>query len=585
MKKYLSIFILAGGSLFAGCSKFMDRQPLSDIAPNQFFKNDKELTTYLNSLYSTFPSAEGIYNEDIDNIVKNSMGDNITGRRSVPVTGGNWGWGELRKINFFLDNYNRVMPEQQVEKYAAVAKFFRAYFYFDKVQRFGDVPWYGTTILQTDEEALKKPRDKRTLIVDSILADIDFAIAKIDGTASNTELVTKFTALALKSRICLFEGTFRKYHPEMNLPGWETFLQKSVEASEALMTSNKYKIYTSTPARAYLELFASIAPIKDEVILAKNFSNELQVWHNVNYYTITSSYGKPGLDKQLVNSYLMADGSRFTDIPRYDTLTFYSETQNRDPRLSQTIRTPGYSRIGTTNKLAPDFGASVTGYQLVKFVTDLSFDSFNRSINSMPIFRYAEVLLNYAEAKAELGALTQADVDKSIKLLRDRVGMPNLNVAAANATPDPYVAAQYPNVGGANAGAILEIRRERRVELVMESYRWWDLMRWKEGKALLRQFKGMYFPGVGQYDLDRNGKIDVHIYEGTKPSPAVTGVQYFKLGTEMDLENGAAGGNVIVNRSITKQFDEERDYLQPIPIQERLLNPNLDQNPKWDDGL
>ncbi|RPE05869.1 RagB/SusD family nutrient uptake outer membrane protein [Chitinophaga lutea] len=585
MKKYISIALLAGGSLFAGCSKFMDRKPVSDIAPDQFFNNEKELRVYLNSFYSAFPSAEGVYNEDIDNIVKSSMGDNITGKRTVPVTGGNWSWGELRKINFFLENYNRVMPEQQAAKFAAVAKFFRAYFYFDKVQRFGDVPWYSTTVQQKDEAALKKARDKRTLIVDSILADIDYAIAKIDNEVPSTEMVTKFTALALKSRICLFEGTFRKYHPEMNLPGWEALLQKSVEASEALIASGKYKIYTSTPSKAYLELFASIAPIKDEIILARNFSNELQVWHNVNYYTITSSYGKPGLEKQLVNSYLMADGSRFTDISRYDTITFYNETQNRDPRLSQTIRTPGYSRIGTTNKLPPDFGASVTGYQLIKFVTDLSFDSFNRSINSMPVFRYAEVLLNLAEAKAELGAITQADLDKTIKPLRDRVGMPNMNLAAANATPDPYLAAQYPNLSGANKGVILEIRRERRVELVMESYRWNDLMRWKEGKAMLRQFKGMYFPGIGQYDLDRNGKIDVHIYEGTKPSPAVSGVQYFKLGTEIDLENGAAGGNVIINRNITKVFDETRDYLQPIPIQERLLNPNLTQNPNWNDGL
>ncbi|WP_343703652.1 RagB/SusD family nutrient uptake outer membrane protein [Chitinophaga sp.] len=582
MKKYLSILILAGGSMFAGCSKFMDRQPLSDIAPDQFFKNEKELSTYLNSLYSAFPSAEGIYNEDIDNIVKTSLGDNLTGRRTVPVTGGNWTWTELRKINFFLDNYNRVMPEQQAEKYAAVAKFFRAYFYFDKVQRFGGVPWYSSTILQGDQDALTKARDSRALVVDSILADIDYAIAKMDGAATSTDAVTKFTALALKSRICLFEGTFRKYHPEMELPGWQSFLQKSVEASEALINSNKYKIYTSTPEKAYLELFASIAPIKDEIILAKTFSNELQVWHNVNYYTITSSYGKPGLEKQLVNSYLMKDGSRFTDIPRYDTITFYAETQNRDPRLSQTIRTPGYSRIGTTARLAPDFGASVTGYQLIKFVTDLSFDSFNRSINSMPVFRYAEVLLNYAEAKAELGSLTQADIDKSIKLLRGRVGMPNLDMAAANANPDQYLADQYTTVTGANKGVILEIRRERRIELVMESYRWWDLMRWKEGKLLTRQFKGMYFPGIGQYDLDRDGKTDVHIYEGAKPDPAVKGVQYFKLGTEMDLENGAAGGNVIINRNITKTFNEERDYLQPIPIQELQLNSNLTQNPKWD---
>ena len=118
----------------------------------------------------------------------------------------------------------------------------------------------------------------------------------------------------------------------------------------------------------------------------------------------------------------------------------------------------------------------------------------------------------------------------------------------------------------------------------MESYRWNDLMRWKSGQSLTRKFKGMYFPGVGQYDLDANGTIDVHIYDGAKPDPTVKGVQYFKLGTEMLLENGTSG-NVMINKDVEKTFDEEKDYLQPIPIQERQLNRNLSQNPKWVDGL
>ena len=229
--------------------------------------------------------------------------------------------------------------------------------------------------------------------------------------------------------------------------------------------------------------------------------------------------------------------------------------------------------------MVPDFGATVTGYQLIKFVTAETEDSYNRSFNDMPIFRYAEVLLNYAEAKAELGQLTQEDIDKSIKLLRDRVGMPNLDMAAANADPDPYLASQYVNVSGANKGVLLEIRRERRIELVMESYRWDDLMRWKEGHLLAEQFKGMYFPGLGQYDLNKDGQVDVVIYEGTKPT--TKGPQYLKLGSEIVLENGRDGGLILVNANIDKAFTENRDYLYPVPIQEMLLNKNLTQNPNW----
>ncbi|MBO9639641.1 MAG: RagB/SusD family nutrient uptake outer membrane protein, partial [Siphonobacter aquaeclarae] len=240
-------------------------------------------------------------------------------------------------------------------------------------------------------------------------------------------------------------------------------------------------------------------------------------------------------------------------------------------------------RIGNTNKLVPDFGATVTGYQLTKFVTAETEDSYNKSLNDMPVFRYAEVLLNYAEAKAELGTLTQADLDKSVQLIRKRVGMPALLLTKANADPDPYLAGQYTSVSGTNKGIILEVRRERRVELVMESYRWNDVMRWKEGHILAEQFKGMYFPGLGKYDLDKDGTIDVVIYEGTKPTEK--GPQYLKLGTEAVLEGGKNGGLLLINANIAKTFTENRDYLFPIPIQERLLNKNLTQNPNWADGL
>src|SRR5690606_22981702 len=246
------------------------------------------------------------------------------------------------------------------------------------------------------------------------------------------------------------------------------------------------------PDKAYLELFASKAPRPEEIILARQYSAGLQIYHNVNYYTITASYGQPGLEKSFVNSYLMKDGSRFTDIPGYETMQFYEECQNRDPRLSQTIRTPGYTRIGNTVPLVPDFGASVTGYQLIQYVTDESQDSYTKNDNAMPVFRYAETLLNFAEAKAELGTLTQADIDKSIKLLRDRVEMPTLDMAAANANPDPYEAARYTHLpAGPNQGVLLEIRRERRIELVIENFRWDDVRRWKEGNMFVKPFKGM----------------------------------------------------------------------------------------------
>lgn len=574
MKKY--IFTLLTAISLISCD--LNRLPLDAIAPETFFNTENDLLLYTNSFYNMLPSAEDIYNEDVDNVVKNSLRDELQGTRIIPTSGGGWSWGSLRNINYFLDNSGKCPDPKAVAKYNGMARFFRAYFYFGMVKRFGDVPWYSHAIEINDQQMLTKARDPRVMVMDSVLADLDYAIANLDASRQ-VSVITKWTALALKSRIGLYEGTFRKYHPEFNLAGSDKFLDASISAGEALLKSG-YTIYKSTPSTAYQKLFASDNAIVDEVILARDFSDELQVYHNLNYYTMTASYGKPGLEKKLVNSYLMADGSRFTDLKGYETMQFYDEVQNRDPRLTQTIRTPGYTRIGETTPLVQEFGATVTGYQLIKFVSAPKWDTFNKDITDMPIFRYAEVLLNLAEAKAEKGTLTQTDLDATIKLIRDRVGMPNINLTAANTSPDPYLAKQYTKVSGSNAGVILEIRRERRIELVMENFfRWDDIVRWKEGLLLTQPYKGMYFPGPGSYDFDKNGKIDLVIYEGTKP--VVEGAQLLKLGSEILLENGNKGGNIVVNGHINKKWDETKDYLYPIPTQELLLNTNLTQNPSW----
>jgi hypothetical protein len=154
--------------------------------------------------------------------------------------------------------------------------------------------------------------------------------------------------------------------------------------------------------------------------------------------------------------------------------------------------------------------------------------------------------------------------------------MPNLDLVAANANPDLYLETSYRNVSGPNKGVILEIRRERRIELVMENnLRWEDLMRWKEGHLLMRPFLGMYFPGAGLYDLNRDGRNDVEVYNGSRP-PA-TGP--YQIATSELTSPG--GGNVFTNRNIIKTFREDRDYLWPLPIEDLELNKNLQQNPNW----
>ena len=467
-----------------------------------------------------------------------------------------------------------------------MSRFFRAYFYFEKVKRFGDVPWYAKPLGSADPE-LKRPRDSREFVMQRMIEDIDFAIRYLPAER-DLYRVTKWTALALKSRFCLFEGTFRKYH---SIDGyehdWKWYLEQAADAAEEFITNSGYSLYTATgPATSYRDLFASENAQSGEVILARDYNSALGVFHNANFYTISASYGKPGMTRKIVDSYLMADGSRFTDKAGWETMEFKQQSSNRDPRLAQTIRTPGYTRIGATTKLAPDLANSITGYHVVKFVTGTAQDAYNKSFNDLPIFRSAEDYLNIAEAKAALGTLTQEDIELAIKPLRDRAGVANLSLTKANASPDPYLASPetgYANVTGDNKGVILEIRRERTVELLMENLRYWDIMRWKEGKRFEKPFTGLYFPGTGSYDLNSDGVDDVCIWSGSKPSTSAATV--YELNKDIFLSEGDRC-NIIVHTDYVRTWNEERDYLYPIPTDDRVLTQGaITQNPGWKDGL
>lgn len=564
-------------SLFACSEEFLDKEPLSEVTTENFFATASDLQLYTNGFYRMFPSTS-IYNGDsrTDNIIEIELSNELRGTRLVPTSGGGWNWGYLRDINFFLENYERSDDEAAKSHYGGVARFFRAYFYFEKLQRFGEVPWYDNTIDPTDEEALTKARDSRQFVVDKILEDLDWAIENMQADQQVYE-VTKYTALALKSRVGLYEGTYEKYR---DVDGYQKYLEASIEASEELINNSPYAIYsTGSPQEDYSNLFNSHNAIGTEIILARAYSEALNIGHNVNYYTTTSSYGRPGMPKDLVNSYLNSDGSRFTDQENYNQIIFTEEVNNRDPRLSQTIRTPGYTRKGQSMELASNLGATVTGYQITKYVTESVYDTNGQSITDLPLFRFGEVVLNYAEAKAELNTLTQEDLDNSLSLLRGRVNMPDLSLEIANNNPDPFLADQYPNVNGNNKGVILEIRRERRIELYMEDFRWDDIVRWESGETLTQSIRGMYFPNPGEYDLTLDGETNVVLYEGERPDDLVPGIQYYELGSDIFLdENGSVEPHPDFD---DRAFNENKDYLYPIPRIELQLNPNLEQNPGW----
>ena len=573
---------MAIASLFA-VSCDLDKLPLANLSPDSFFSTRNELDAFANNFYTNFPGSS-VFEEESDLIIKKSRSDWMRDGRSVPGSGGGWTWTALRDFNTLIEMSANCKDENVRNEYIGVARFFRAWFYFEKVKRFGDVPWYDRQLGSSDKD-LYKPRDSRELVMSHVVEDLDFAIAHLPVKRSVYK-VTKWTALALKSRACLFEGTFRKYHG-LKLDGHtaDWYLEQAAAAGEEFISTSGYSVYTGGGVEnSYRDLFASEYAIGTEIILARDYDKNLSIKHNGTYYTL-GNYGNPGMTRKMFCSYLMKDCSRFTDKEGWKTMSFVDETKNRDPRLSQSIRTPGYKRIGSDKVEAPDFGHTETGYMITKYMqgADLGVDLYGASYNDLPLFRSAEVYLNFAEAKAELGTLTQSDLDKSIKLLRDRVGMQNIDLAAANASPDPYLMAEetgYPNVSGENLGVILEIRRERTIELFDENFRFYDLIRWKNGQAITHKFLGMYFPAPGAYDLDGNGTLDVCFYTDDVPSGLPANVVKCKIGERVYFTEGDHG-YVDVTPNLPGLWNENRDYFYPIPTDELTLNPNLEQNPGW----
>lgn len=581
MKRLIfTLITICAGMVFHSCQKdYLDRPPLDRLDAETFFNTANDLEVYSNGFYSLFP-AYGTYDEHddaSDNVARSSLSTRVLGTRIVPIprgTGG-WSWSALRSINFFLANYHKCDDEDAKLEYSGIARFFRAYFYHDKVKTFGDVPWYGKEI-KAGDESLYNARDSRLLVMDSVLADINYAI---DNIPAGKELnrITKYTAMILKARICLFEGTFRKYH---NIEGYQKFLNEAVAASEQLINAGAYGLFTAGgPDVAYRHLFARDNQDLVETILASDYDSELRR-HNLAYLMTATTMGTFGMPKDQVDSYLMKDGSRFTDVPGYETMGYFDEMQNRDPRLTQTTAGPAFVVTGETQLESVDLSVAITGYRIIKALPTRNQWAYNVAYNDQIIFRYAEALLIFAEAKAELETLNQGDLDISVNLLRDRVAMPHLNMAAANASPDPVLEAMYPNVNkGSNKGVILEIRRERRIELFMEGLRWDDLMRWKEGKKLEKTMTGIYYSGLGSFDFNNDGNTDVYVHNGdASGAPAGTP-------TIIDIRQrtltGDLSGNLSPFKSSTIIFNENRDYYYPIPVEDLNLNKNLQQNPGW----
>jgi hypothetical protein len=588
MKKQYLWFLLL--SLFV-VSCDLEQIPQSTASKEAVFGSESGLQLYTNSFYSMLTNRSTSLDAMSDYMVVKAVNSFIQEGAFAPTLSSGWTWTDLRNVNYFIvNNKDPKIPADVRKNYTAIAKFFRAYFYFEKVKRFGDVPWINKP-LDVSDPVLYGPRDPRTLIMDSIVADLDYACANIKSTSEATRsLVTRYVAYALKARVCLFEGTFRKYHTELGLQASASrFLDLAATAAKAVMDANIYSIYTTGgPGKSYRTVFTNGAPIASEVMLSSICDLTLSVLNDANWYWTSGTYGdKANFSRTFINTYLKLDGTPFTSTPGYQTMLFKDEVKNRDLRLKQTIRLGDYKRIsnGVQVPAPPLFSYTFTGYMPIKWsLDDMYYDTRDLNINSISMFRYGEVLLNYAEAKAELGTLTDGEWANTIGVLRTRGGI-TAGLTTKPTVIDPYLQSVYfPNISDP---VILEIRRERGIELCLEGFRFPDILRWKRGELMNQEWNGFYVPAlVTPMDLNEDGILDVAFYQGTKPSPAVSGVTYVDVSPLVGgktnpqlLKNGTTGELTWMN-NIPRKW-EDKMYFYPIPQTDLITNPALGQNPGW----
>jgi len=588
MKKQYLWFILLG-LLLAGCE--LEQTPVSTTSKSAVFGSESGLKLYSNSFYGILPQGNTRQDAMSDYLAVKTVPTFVQENAFAPTLSSGWDWGDLRNINYFIvNNKDPRVPLSVRKHYTGIARFFRAYFYYDKVIRFGNVPWINKPLSVSDPE-LYGGRDNRTLVMDSVLADINYACENISVTNDNTRsLVTKWVAYAFKSRLCLFEGTFRKYHTELGLTSSaNAWLNEAANAAKKVMDEGGYSLNTSGgPGKSYRQVFINPSPLGNEVLLASVMDLALNELHDANWYWTSGTYGdKASFIRTFINTYLKLDGTPFTNTPGYETMTFMEEVKDRDLRLKQTIRLGDYKRIsgGVEIPAPPVFSYTFTGYQPIKWVLDdMYYDTRDLNINSIPLFRYAEVLLNYAEAKAELGTLTDADWAATVGQLRARGGITN-GLTTKPTVIDLYLQSVYfPDISDP---VILEIRRERGIELCLEGFRFPDILRWKRGELMNLEWNGFYVPQlVTPLDLNDDGIPDVAFYQGTKPSPAVSGVTYVDVSptvggkTNPQLLKNDTYGELTWMNNIKRKW-EDKMYYYPIPQTDLITNPNLGQNPGW----
>jgi starch-binding outer membrane protein, SusD/RagB family len=541
------------GSFLSGCDDdFLDRQPLDAITDVSFWKTEEQLKLAVNACYASLKGKNVV---DMENLGDNTIYPPRSDYQAISSGNFDFTTGTLnnewdaqytgiRRCNHFLENFKKAegVKGEKMAQFEGEVRFMRAFLYSYLTFFFGDVQLIEKTLEITDPEVYGS-RAPRAVVVDFILAELGEAAKGLPKSYGTADLgrITKGAALGWKARVALFYGR------------WDV----AEAAAKAVMDLGVYQLYSNgDPKTSYNELFTDkgrlAAGKNKETMLARLHVLDVAT-HNMSRETqVPDQQARFSPTKSLVDSYLCADGKPVTLSPLYSEATYADIFKNRDPRMSQTVLAPESEWGGkddgdaddkpntlfTTPKYNADKKGCLTGtgYYFTKYVDIPAVGTYNKDDNDIHIMRYAEVLLTYAEARFELGKLTQQDVDDTINKLRDRVGMVHMKLS---------------DLAEWGLDVREEIRRERRVELALEGQRYFDILRWKQGDLLAQDVKGA-----------KKSLIPAHNQQYIKSIPV------------------DAQGYMIIQSG--RRFENPRNYLWPIPFTQLNMNPQLGQNPGWE---
>ena len=598
------------------CEKFFTRSPWNEFDAETYFSNESQLRMYtdgfLNAWLPDYSETNG--NDAYNDLIATKTSTDFF-RADVSwddAKQGSWSWGWLRRINFMIQlmpkNAKGKVDDNTYNHYMGLARFWRAYNYMSRVKLFSDVPWVDIYLQPTDTTILYGKRDDREFVFHNIVEDLKFACENIDnrdfGAANTRNQVNKYVANAMAARILLYEGTFRKNHsvnPATNQPwknNYETpdqILELAAQFAKYVMDSGAFKLYTGD----WSNLFLSNELITDEVLWGQVYLLESNGRHAYTRYFNSSTLGQQySGTKELLHHFLNADGTPIAT----DEKTINEEFTGRVPRLAKTILGPGHK---VKNLQGDEVDQSInctfcwTGYMIIKWcIPDQSHWQNSVDENSIPIMRYPEVLLIYAEAMNELGQFNEGIWNQTVGAIRQRAGVK----ASYPSAPDPWLKENYndpeiiavagntkdlqnQHITDGNEAVALEIRRERVTELCFEAEsRQQDLYRWGICDIIPR--RGGHGNGWTGLWLTENEVKNGFTFSGVKYTfnetvKKATENAYPISGTNnscWSLEKAGNGYFLVYNYKLKW---EDRMYCRPIPTSAKVLNPNLGENYGW----